>query len=237
MKLFLNGAAAALLALGVGTGAQANTLTVLTGFGDADFTSGSPSLEDQEVAVGEIRIGNNGLSGDRELGINTPPPAANVASGQFSFTSGTAYDFDFGYVAATNTLTLSLGGTSIFTDVFTNVGDANIMYIRAASRDETGDVESTLLSDIMFNGGGVLGSVLSEDGARTYATITGADFASDWNLTGDLTFTGPFGKTGSNYAVQFKLVETTPIPLPAAGWMLIAGVGGLVALKRRRKAA
>jgi hypothetical protein len=27
----------------------------------------------------------------------------------------------------------------------------------------------------------------------------------------------------------------TPVPLPASGWMLIAGVGGLVALRRRRK--
>ena len=28
-----------------------------------------------------------------------------------------------------------------------------------------------------------------------------------------------------------------PIPLPAAGWLLIGGVGALVAMKRRQKAA
>ncbi|MEM9709309.1 MAG: choice-of-anchor K domain-containing protein [Pseudomonadota bacterium] len=28
----------------------------------------------------------------------------------------------------------------------------------------------------------------------------------------------------------------TPVPLPAAGWMLIAGIGGLAALRRRKKA-
>jgi hypothetical protein len=28
----------------------------------------------------------------------------------------------------------------------------------------------------------------------------------------------------------------SPVPLPAAGWMLLAGVGGLVALRRRAKA-
>lgn len=32
------------------------------------------------------------------------------------------------------------------------------------------------------------------------------------------------------------LVTASPVPLPAAGWMLIAGVGGLVAMRRKRKA-
>lgn len=29
---------------------------------------------------------------------------------------------------------------------------------------------------------------------------------------------------------------TSPVPLPAAGWMLLAGIGGLAAMKRRKKA-
>ncbi|MEO9576479.1 MAG: VPLPA-CTERM sorting domain-containing protein [Tateyamaria sp.] len=32
-------------------------------------------------------------------------------------------------------------------------------------------------------------------------------------------------------------IHTTPVPLPAAGWMLLAGVGGLAAMRRRKKAA
>jgi hypothetical protein len=37
----------------------------------------------------------------------------------------------------------------------------------------------------------------------------------------------------------FKITSLTvsEVPLPAAGWMLIAGVGGIAAMKRRRKAA
>jgi hypothetical protein len=32
-------------------------------------------------------------------------------------------------------------------------------------------------------------------------------------------------------------IDVTPVPLPAAGWMLLAGVGGIAAIRRRRKAA
>lgn len=34
----------------------------------------------------------------------------------------------------------------------------------------------------------------------------------------------------------FGTGELAPIPLPAAGWLLIAGIGGLFAMKRRKKA-
>lgn len=35
----------------------------------------------------------------------------------------------------------------------------------------------------------------------------------------------------------FGTSDLVPIPLPAAGWMLLAGIGGLAAMRRRRKAA
>lgn len=34
----------------------------------------------------------------------------------------------------------------------------------------------------------------------------------------------------------FGYVSLTPVPLPAAGWLLLAGVGGLAAMRRRNKA-
>src|SRR6056297_219386 len=36
---------------------------------------------------------------------------------------------------------------------------------------------------------------------------------------------------------SYRVEDLTPVPLPAAGWMLLAGVGGLVAMKRRKAKA
>ncbi len=74
----------------------------------------------------------------------------------------------------------------------------------------------------------------STNGARTYAKITDVDLATSWNLTGDLTFLNFAGTGGSNFAAQFKLVDAvSPVPLPASALLLIAGVGGLAAMRRR----
>jgi hypothetical protein len=41
----------------------------------------------------------------------------------------------------------------------------------------------------------------------------------------------------TNNAFEFANLTTTPVPLPAAGWMLIAGLGALGAVARKRKVA
>ncbi|MEO1240098.1 MAG: THxN family PEP-CTERM protein [Pseudomonadota bacterium] len=44
-------------------------------------------------------------------------------------------------------------------------------------------------------------------------------------------------ENASNEATLVGTYNVSPVPLPAAGWMLIAGLGGLVAMKRRRARA
>eukprot|EP00326_Haptolina_ericina_P003742 CAMPEP_0181218444 /NCGR_PEP_ID=MMETSP1096-20121128/27700_1 /TAXON_ID=156174 ORGANISM="Chrysochromulina ericina, Strain CCMP281" /NCGR_SAMPLE_ID=MMETSP1096 /ASSEMBLY_ACC=CAM_ASM_000453 /LENGTH=202 /DNA_ID=CAMNT_0023310667 /DNA_START=115 /DNA_END=723 /DNA_ORIENTATION=+ len=43
------------------------------------------------------------------------------------------------------------------------------------------------------------------------------------------------GETGGGFSHYTEFGQLTTVPLPAAGWMLIAGVGGLGAMKRRAK--
>lgn len=42
-----------------------------------------------------------------------------------------------------------------------------------------------------------------------------------------------FESTGGSNSFEFAL----PVPLPAAGWLMLAGIGGLAALRRRKRAA
>jgi hypothetical protein len=76
------------------------------------------------------------------------------------------------------------------------------------------------------------------------------DRSVDRTFTFDVTFTrtGLGTKEFTTFAIVDKGIvarerdrfpgdDMPPVPLPAAGWMLIAGIGGLAALRRRKKAA
>lgn len=55
--------------------------------------------------------------------------------------------------------------------------------------------------------------------------------------TGFRIFFGPDGFNGGITSVNFSFGQTMPpIPLPAAGWLMLAGLGGLAALRRRKRA-
>lgn len=93
----------------------------------------------------------------------------------------------------------------------------------------------------------------SNDDARFYTyNGSGWDYRGGVGSSGDSIYSYDFfgTYTGSSFAIgasgyndEWKLrsvaVDYTPpvVPLPAAGWMLMAGIGGLAAMKRRRKAA
>lgn len=65
-------------------------------------------------------------------------------------------------------------------------------------------------------------------------------FAGEFSWTGDtLTFGVMNGQNDGqgvgDYALAAIDLEVMPIPLPAAGFLLLGGLGGLVAMKRRKK--
>lgn len=58
---------------------------------------------------------------------------------------------------------------------------------------------------------------------------------SNW-MTGGLSITD-ISHDVSGYLLLGREGEASVVPLPAAGWLLLAGLGGMVALGRRRKSA
>ena len=92
---------------------------------------------------------------------------------------------------------------------------------------------------------GQLWSILNPNGytdiliAFKHATSFGAFGVDTGNpLTGSWGTLGPAASVNdlSHASVFYKAGEVPPIPLPAAGWLLLAGIGGLAAMRRRRKA-
>lgn len=79
--------------------------------------------------------------------------------------------------------------------------------------------------------------------ANSYATVavllkSGDEFAAykfDDGFSGRLDFATANDKGLSNYVVLGT--GTSVVPLPAAGWLLLGGIGGIAALKRRKKKA
>ena len=49
-------------------------------------------------------------------------------------------------------------------------------------------------------------------------------------------FTSTLGNRGLSHISFYDTGTTAPIPLPAAGWLMVAGLGGLAALRRRKTA-
>lgn len=119
--------------------------------------------------------------------------------------------------------------------------------------DTSGDIDGFILKDTL---------VLTFDQLVSFslATFGAVDRQDDWDIyvdngsgnwvqvANDITdnpfnFNGgtvkriAFGADGGDDDFRLSSVQVSAVPLPAGGWLLIAGIGGLVALRRKRKAA
>ena len=88
------------------------------------------------------------------------------------------------------------------------------------------------------NGAGTFYQTSSNNGVRAAANafLAAAQTYADpqkWNLT----YLEGYNNTNPDGSRAQNLVTMAPVPLPAAGLMLLGALGGLVGLRRRRKAA
>lgn len=85
-------------------------------------------------------------------------------------------------------------------------------------------------NDLIFY---LAGSVVTEFQG---SPITGSPSAGSVLVTYSGVFDEVWFKSDPNNAFEFASITATPVPLPAAGWLLLAGIGGLVVLRRKRSA-
>ena len=85
-------------------------------------------------------------------------------------------------------------------------------------------------NDLIFY---LAGSVVAEFQG---SPITGSPSAGSVFVTYSGLFDQVWFKSDPNNAFEFASITATPVPLPAAGWLLLAGIGGLVVMRRRRSA-
>ncbi len=51
----------------------------------------------------------------------------------------------------------------------------------------------------------------------------------------EFTFTKEARASGFSNTREYQYGSVAPVPLPAAGWLMLAGIGGLVAMRRRKR--
>lgn len=131
---------------------------------------------------------------------------------------------------------LGLGGSlvvgfaqSLF-DASNNISAFEITYERDIGHDEAVDVYSVL--------GGVetyLGRLLNSVAASSVRAQTAFEYIKLVDVT--RTVFPTVNNQSSRDGFDVDAVSIAPVPLPAAGLMLLAGLGGLAAVRRRKTAA
>jgi hypothetical protein len=207
---------AAVVALGTGV-ARADTVT-LSGkiSGTSADQNGSTVTNLDTVAIGDIF----------SVVINFNGSLTN-GNGTYSM-NGVG-----GYNIMGASINFSVPSRSVSVSPFINTASQPISITLAAAAG--GNTQITYfgcrISSTCFTGNNIGGIFLVPTSSLFSAIAVSAslspglhalDFASDGGLN------DTFGDNNLTYSYQ-----TTPVPLPAAGWLLLSGLGGLAAMRRR----
>jgi hypothetical protein len=172
--------------------------------------------------------------GTGDLGV-----AGNRAGQNYTWVSPGAFDFTFTVDLANDLLTSSLPGATL-TRAY--AADPVINAFRIVVRDDATAVNGMQAGDIWLTNlvvnGTSLGDVTSKGTPGFNAfTVTGVDVGSLYTLSGTINLFGTMSTSQEANRIEITAGYVPPIPVPAALPLLLAGLGGLAFVARRRKTA
>ena len=187
--------------------------------GGIDFTA-TQNLDGDEPETAVVYLDANnagmGVCGYADsLGPN-PDSGANVClnadGGQNAGDDSIQFEKD-------EVLTLTTTGTPVLLEsIWVN-------YNHDANSGEF-DAWEWIIAGESYSGGDLVPDTLGDDG--------GSDWRIDLGIVLELNDPITIFTTGGPNS-YISALSATPVPLPAAGWLLLGGLGGLAAMKRRRK--
>ena len=202
---------------------DATAATVSPGYVSGTINGDAVGLRYRSQSTGrEIFVGKNDLS-----------TGANRSEAEYGWTPG-SLAFSFVFDGLTGQVTSTLGTTVTSYASGFNM-EAFVLKLTLANRSKN-------TGTFAVNGLSVNGQALGNFTSTNYTdwTVTGFTVAPLLTVTGTLVHAGLFDKNDSErvkFEVTAGLREISAVPVPAALPLMLAGLGGLAFVARRRKAA
>jgi len=173
-----------------------------------------------------------GISIDRVVGINTTQGVLQaVSNGFMSFTTGNLLNFSTS--GGVSTWTFDKGGSITLTGGISNLGIANGSTLFTGTFTDIVVISVPVYGSMKFHTAvAAFGDVKNSTLATYYGFADGLKWAGNFNIS--YYATQQAGGALQSTQVLTGDITNTPVPIPAAAWLLGSGLLGLVALRRKR---
>jgi hypothetical protein len=226
---------AAVASVALGAVASAATIANITGTDQAatftSFHGGGAGTHGVEIRGGRAR------AADWELGLGSATSQNNnpatFTQREIDWGTGpTTYGFSYVYSDMTTTFSLlDISTEAVVTSASWDglkTGNAIQIFANRSATITVGEINGLLFGDTIGAIGNTSGSL---------ATYFGLSLIDGFTMSGSVQVTGGGGSANLIFIKAGNVDVPAPIPLPAAAWMLLAGMAALGAAARKRARA